>query len=531
MPNPSPTPGLRSRRRRWFRFALLLASTGLAGLLGEVTLRVAGGYRLGALRLQPVWSSGGAVEHELLVHRDVVEPVQRAAVKRAGDLDPAWLAASPPPLPRHPVDARMASYWSRSQQLMFLCQINEVFLRAVWQPGTGLTHLVGPEHPREFDVFPSPDGGPHPLYRYPPSVTVPDGLTTNRFGFRGPELARDKPPRTVRIACVGASTTVDAHHFAWSYPELLQHWLTLWAQRERFDVRFEVINAGREAIRSPDIRAIVVHEVLPLAVDYVVYYEGANQFGVTDLLRHVQVDGDATPGQPPPGVSLELAGQQTQGGGVLDRLCTWSATAERLRSLFESRQPQPEPAKPAQRLVLPAGVDEHAPQLATAGAVLQLGAILADLDAIRSAVAAARAQFVLCSFCWMAKDGLALDLQAGRSVFWHLNGAYWPVSYAHVRRLADLQNRYFAAWAQDRGVPFVDVAADLPLDPRLFTDGIHATELGSRLRAWLTFAGLVPQLAADLRAGRVPVPDLELGGAEPFPSPARRITAAELDRR
>lgn len=534
VPNPPSTtsanPTAARRRRRWFRIALLLGSLGFGLGACEVVLRLAGNYRLGSLRLEPTWGSDTAAR-DLVLGQDLVAQVTAAARAVAPELDAAWLATSPPPLPRRPVDARLLENWSRTPQLMFLCDINEVFLRACWQPGSGVQHLVGPTAPREFTVFASPNGGPNPLYRYPPSVTMPDGLTTNAFGFRGPELALDKPSKTVRIACVGASTTVDAHHFAWSYPELLQHWLSLWAAQQRLDLRFEVINAGREAIRSPDIRAIVEYEVLPLAVDYVVYYEGANQFGVTDLLRHLRVEGAFTPGQPPPGTALELAGQDAKSGRWIDALCTWSATAERARSLFESRRPQDEPAKPVQTVTLPEGLDETAPDLDRAGDVLQLGPILADLEAIRTAVTAAKAKLLLCSFCWMAKDGLQLDLQAGRSVYWHLNGAYWPVRYANVRRFADLQNRFYAAWAKDRGVPFLDVAAGLPLDPRLFTDGIHATELGSRLRAWLTFAGLVRELTADLKAGTVPVPDLHPDASHPFLRPAKRLTAAELDRR
>lgn len=503
----------------------------LALLLGEVVLRLVGGYRLATLRLQPAWATGDAVARELAASPSLVAQVVAAGRAFAPDVPESWIGTSPPPLPRRPVDPRMQAEWSRCPQLMFLCEVNETFLRALWQPTSGLTHVVGPDAPREFRVFTLPGAGAHPVYRFPPSVTMPDGLTTNAFGFRGPELAVDKPPKTVRIACVGASTTVDAHHFAWSYPELLQQWLDRWAADAGLGVRFEVINAGREAIKSPDIRAVVAYEVLPLAVDYVVYYEGANQFGVADLLRHVRVDGQFTPGQPPADLVLEIAGQRANSGRWLDEWSTWSATAERLRSLFESREPQPEPRKPPQQVVLPTGLDELRPDLARAPDVLMLGQILGDLEAMRAATHAAGGRFVLCSFCWMAKDGLRLDLQAGRSVFWHLNSHYWPVTYGNVRRLADLQNRFFAAWAKDRGVPFLDVAAALPLDPALFTDGVHATELGSRLRAWLTFTALVPVLAADLRAGVVPVPDNRVDGVHPYLVPARRLSAADLDRR
>ena len=64
-------------------------------------------------------------------------------------------------------------------------------------------------------------------------------------------------------------------------------------------MRFETINAAREAIKSPDIHAIVRDEVLPLAIDYLVYYEGANQFGPPVLDEHIAVEGEYRVGQPP----------------------------------------------------------------------------------------------------------------------------------------------------------------------------------------------------------------------------------------
>jgi hypothetical protein len=519
--------------RRALRFRLLLLATSLCtGLVAtEVVLRVVGGYRLASLRLQPGWAHGDDVQALLATNRDLVDRVLAHARGIAPELDGAWLATSPPPLRKRPVAASMQRALGDPSQLMFLCHVNEVLLRGLWQPGSGLSAVVGPGAPDEFVVFAPKDGSPHPLYRYPPSVTFPDGLTTNAFGFRGPEVAVDKPEHTVRIACVGASTTVDAHHFAWSHAELLPNWLDRWAAARGLAVRFEVLNAGREAIKSPDLRAIVRDEVLPLAVDYVVYYEGANQLGIADMLRTVRVDGAFVPGQPPPGVVPELAGVAPRGGGWLDGVAVWSATGERLRSLFEARSDLPEPVKPPQELAWPTGFDEATPDLAHAAGVAQLAAILRDLDAIRADVQAAGARLVLGSFCWLGDDGLRLNLRENRMAFWHLNSTFWPLRYATIRRLAEVQNRFFAAWARAHGVPFLDLAAGLPRDPRLYTDAFHATELGSRLRAWLVFAGLTRQIAADVAAGVVPVRDRSADRVHPGIGPTRTVTAAELDRR
>lgn len=456
--------------------------------------------------------------------------LERAATIATG-LDASWLLESPPPRQKHPVPPTMLANWQKVPQLMFLCEVNEVLLRALWQPGTGLTHIAGPDAPREYDVFRMPDGGPNPRFRYPSSTTLPDGLTTNNFGFRSPDLTVDKPPRTIRIACVGASTTVDSHHFTYSYPELLPHWLDLWAASKGLDLHFEVINAGREALQSNDIRAIVQYEVLPFAVDYVVYYEGANQCGLSEMLRHVQVKEPFTAAQPPATIGTDLPALTAIASPALAQLREYSVDTKRLLSLLGFGTSVSEPAKPSQDISLPNGLDEFAPEIARAGEVLQLGPILTDLDAIQKLCAAAHAQLVMCSFSWLVADDLRLDLAEGHSAYAHLNGRFWPLRYDTIRRLTDLQNRFFASWATARGVPFFDLAAQLPGDPLLFVDAVHNTELGSRLHAWLVFAGLVTQLEKDLQSGVAPRPDTHQDPEHPFLKPARHLTAAELDQR
>ena len=74
-----------------------------------------------------------------------------------------------------------------------------------------------------------------------PGFTTPR-LTINSLGFRGPELPRDKPPGTYRIAFLGGSTTycaeVSGDDKTWPY--LVVEALKL-AHPDR---RFDYINAG-----------------------------------------------------------------------------------------------------------------------------------------------------------------------------------------------------------------------------------------------------------------------------------------------
>ena len=48
-----------------------------------------------------------------------------------------------------------------------------------------------------------------PRYRFPRAAVSPYGLVTNQFGWRGAALEFQKPARTIRLAFVGASTTVN----------------------------------------------------------------------------------------------------------------------------------------------------------------------------------------------------------------------------------------------------------------------------------------------------------------------------------
>src|SRR5262249_5843702 len=130
---------------------------------------------------------------------------------------------------------------------------------------------------------------------------------TNQYGWRGPSIPFRKPEKTIRIAFVGASTTVNHHDFPFSYPELAGFWLDKWAQ-ENLGVRVEAINARREGTNSLDFVRVVRHDVIPMEPDFVVYYEGANQFAPQSV---VGLGGDV-----PPSPSIPFATDVTPAHGV-----------------------------------------------------------------------------------------------------------------------------------------------------------------------------------------------------------------------
>jgi len=350
--------------------------------------------------------------------------------------------------------------------------------------------------PGRLIVFDPPSGERQPFYRYLPNTTTPLGLVTNQFGFRGPPVDYRRRPDTVRIVLIGASTTAEAHATAYSGSEMLHYWLGLWAAANHPGLRFEVINAGREAVKSPDIEAIVRQEVLPLRPDLVLYYEGANQFELAPLVKNL-------PARPP-------GDQQGREGTVADWLreaSGWSALARRGRALFgmtEVTEGGGEPPKPDYKLEWPRGVDEADPDIASPDLPVNLPVIVADLDRMHKELAAVGSEFAVASFMWLAREGMVLNPLRNRLIYDYLNVNHFPFRYRDIARLAAFQNRVFAKYAATRGVPFIDIVRYMPFDPDLFADAIHNTQPGINLRAWIVLQQLVPIIEARLASGAWP---------------------------
>jgi hypothetical protein len=342
---------------------------------------------------------------------------------------------------------------------------------------------------KEIYVFDSGDGSDVPMYRFLRHATYQSGLTTNGFGWRGPDIPFRKPARTVRLAFVGASTTIGMHGEPYSYPELVGLWLNKWAQAHRLAVKFDVINAGREGINSRSIQAIVRQEVAPADPDLVLYYEGANQFWPANY------------------ISTPLPERSRVSGPQPGFLTMHSAIARRVDNIFRRTSvPGTEPRKPVLVVNWPPDLDEREPDLAHASLPLELPAILHDLDAIRSTLDVQGAHLALASFVWLVYAGMVLDPGRDALIFDYLNTIYWPFSYGHMRRFLDFQNRVFRQYALDHGLDFVEVADEYPRDPRLFGDAIHMIRSGIYLQAWIVFNQLVPMVERRLQSHEWPRP-------------------------
>jgi hypothetical protein len=340
----------------------------------------------------------------------------------------------------------------------------------------------------ELFVFEPPGRTPFPRYRFLRNAHYPSGVITNSFGWRGPDVPLNRPDKTIRIAFVGASTTAGPHSFSYSYPDYIRTWLERWTTASRLPVQFEVINAAREGVDSTSIAAIVRDELAPLDPDVVVYYEGANQFGPAAYIVW-------------PGGVVSSRPRRTS-PWLMESMSALVVRLRGLRDPFTVRRD--EPRKPRLPVAWPAGLDEHDPQLDDPRLALELPTIVRDLDAMRAALSAYGGRLAMSSFVWCVKDGMQLDPDADAGVYRYLNDMFWPISYAYMRRLADFQNRAFQKYATTRGLDFIDIAAIYPLDPRLFDDGVHMTQSGTKLMAWISLQGLIPILERSIATGTLP---------------------------
>ena len=167
--------------------------------------------------------------------------------------------------------------------------------------------------------------------------------------------------------------------------------------------------------------------------------------------------------------------------------------------------------------VWPADVDEQNPDVSRVPLPMDLDAVLVNLDSMRTALAGTGGELAMSSFIWMVYPGMVLDLSRHLTLYRYLNDTYWPASYAHIRRMADFQNRVFENYAKRHHLTFLDVAKDFPRDPDLFGDAIHMIPEGLRLQAWTYLQQLIPLIEANVQSGRWPTPPTP-GGSKGDPA-------------
>ncbi|HTR85441.1 MAG TPA: hypothetical protein VMI56_13250 [Reyranella sp.] len=483
----------RSRPSPWMN-ALVLVVTILAGVVAaECVVRFIDGQPQFVFPLpEPIG-------------RGDVKPEELNAIALADGVDRSWFMSEPPPLPNRgePRPGWQELFHFLENHPSGDTEFRPIDIYKVWNSrfaGDACKHRFLKHAPGWLYVYDPPDGMAIPPYRFYPDSTLPDWLVTNQIGWRGKPIEIPRHHRTVRIVFVGASTTIDAHHLPFSHPELVGHWLDMWAAAKHLDVHFETLNSGRESVVSTDIAHIVKTEVLPLRPDLVIYYEGGNQFRPESIVEKVP------PGKPvaPPNTQARPAPQWMRTAARYSALMGRMVSAIGLTASDLDGREWP---KPDYKVVWPPGLDEQDPDLDYPNLPVNLNTIEHDLDSIRSDLKTIGSEFALSSYIWMVKDGLVLDPVRHEFILNQLNIGNWPFRYRDLERLAKFQNRLYAKYARVHGVPFIDAAGQMPLDPDLFIDAVHTSYSGVRLHGWIILQQLIPIIEKHLADGSWPKPD------------------------
>ena len=454
--------------------------------VAEVICRKIDGYAIASAVLQPV-TAGSASSLEGRADRPYAIKVPLANGVRFD-----WYDERPPPIPRLLITPEIVERARKDPADAYapFFEWNLSFLED--QRCRGL-RPVTMGHLEDVFYFESLDRSKYPAYRHLRHISPPNWFVTNNFGWRGPDIALNKPPNTIRIAFVGASTTIDAFGAPFSHPELVGFWLNRWAQERHLPYRFEVLNTGRTGIDTHSIAAIVTTELLPVEPDLVVYYEGANQFWPTQMIASEQSTRD-----------FEKPRSTYRQRTVLENYSALVGRMVRAVELLSARGDGGEPPKPPSTINWPDGIDERDPPIDSQKLPMDLPAMLHDLEAMRAALAPIKAELIMSSFVWLVHDGMKLDLRRDLTLYDYLNRAYWPVTYSQMRRLADFQNRVFARYASAHRLEFIDLAAEYPHDPALAVDAVHFRYPGLVLEGWILLQHLVPLIEQRVADGRLP---------------------------
>jgi hypothetical protein len=487
---------------------LALVSVVVCFVLAEVTVRIIDGQSPVSLIL-PVAVSSQSIN---------VAGGHLDEVPRASSVERNLFFSDPPPLPnRKPVPADWVALnkeLTEKRQASLEAGRNDAFLPwdmfKAWNAafvGDPCKHPYLHTAPGRLWVYDPPNGEKRPFFRFLPNTTTPEGLVTNEFGWRGPPASFRRSPRTVRIVFVGASTVAEIHQVRYSAPEYLQNWLNRWAEQRKLDVRFEVLNAGRESLSSPDIAALVRQDVAPMRPDLVVYYEGGNQLDLSTIVKQVPK------GTPEPGGLVARS---------LRDMARYSVLARRAEGLMSGG----EWPKPPYEITWPKGLDESDPDITRPDLPVNLSTIVHDLDSIRESLAEVGGELSVASWHWLVKDGLVVDPSRQKAILETLNIRFFPYRYRDLERMTKFENRVFAKYDAVHGEPFIDIARYMPHDPELFTDGIHNVDAGVKLKAWIAMQQLVPVIEQRLAAGTWPKPvPTDMPEHHPaFAKPPREIT-------
>ena len=414
------------------------------------------------------------------------------------EADRSWFYDRPRPRQATPpewAEKRRAAGQAQANYVWNAARLSDPQLQEYLQTYKGLDEIF---------VFRAPGANPYPFYRLYPEIQTGFAFT-NRYGWMSGPIAETKPANVVRIGVLGDSTTRD-------YPVLVEHWLNLWAVRRNLGVRFEILNAARPASGAFDAAAIFDLEFGPADPDYVILYGFGNGIHLADDL--IKLPPGIVRGRPASWAASKaglIDRVSSRAGTSLEPLARRSAAAGFLRDRLLGHyggKLLAEPSKPATQIVFPPGIDERSPdpdRIAgnTSQGLMLLDTYLQGLNKIDAMAKARNVGLFVSTFRIIAFDGM----RANEYIFKNVNEqAWWPYSYAQIRRLLAFYNRTLRAWARARGQSVIDVDEQMPWRPELYADGMHEMPTGEALHAWIVLQELMPRIRDDLARRQIPRP-------------------------
>ena len=274
-------------------------------------------------------------------------------------------------------------------------------------------------------------------------------IKINSFGFRGDDFARRKPPRTVRIAALGASTTfcaeVSDNHKTW--PHRLQEKLA-----EAYpDVRFEVINTAVGGYTASENVRNLTHRVLPFDPDLAIYYEGNNE--ITKDTRQLALDRGL----------IASANPQSLARTISNYSLLFDLAYKNLTILAGRRKAA---AVPTTLNSVPRDLPNH---------------FIGQLDEMRRTLAERDTPLVLSTFIVKFRRNQPRETQVANA---DVEFYYMPwMSMEGMLDAMDTYNQAILDYAARNSVPVVDDREAVPPDAEHFSDAMHFLDKGAEAMA------------------------------------------------
>jgi len=296
-------------------------------------------------------------------------------------------------------------------------------------------------------------------------------IKINSLGFRGDEISREKPANTVRIACLGASTTfcaeVSSNHHTWPY--LLQERL----KQAYPGVSIEVVNTSLGGYVAADNLKNLRHRVLPLDPDLVLYYEANNE-----IVRDTQ----------------QLAAQQgllradgARQSPLVTTMSRYSLTFDlaykNLAILLRSRAASGDTRKLDR---VPSDLPDH---------------FIGVLDQMRSDLAARDVPLVLSTFIvkYRRSQDRATQIKNADVAFYYMP---W-MSIDGMLDAMDVYNQAILDYGHREGLMAIDDREAVPPDAEHFSDCMHFLDKGAEAMADRLARNLIHSVDLDRAVARV----------------------------